>query len=388
MNMQKIGIIGAGTMGAGIAQVAATAGRTVIITDTNNDVLQRSKASTENMLHKLEEKGKIPQGMAAGIAGRMEWTTGIADLKDCSLVIEAIVENLDIKQKVFRELETIVDPACMLATNTSSLSVTSIASASHFPERVVGIHFFNPAPLMELVEIVPALQSSEDVVSAAMQEISAWGKKGVRAKDTPGFIVNRIARPYYSEAIRMAEEGLGSYAEIDEALTTLGGFRMGPFALMDLIGHDVNYTVTETVWKAFYFDPRYTPSFTQKRLVEAQWLGKKTGRGFYQYIDGRTQEAASALNPEQKKYILNRVLVMLINEAAHALYSGVASREDIDLAMTKGVNYPKGLLRWADELSIAYCVHTLDELYTFYHEDRYRCSPLLRNMLKNQTTFY
>jgi len=240
---------------------------------------------------------------------------------------------------------------------------------------------------MELVEIIPALQTSENIVLQTRSIIDSWKKKTVLVKDTPGFIVNRIARPFYSEAIRLFEEGVASIATIDHAMKTVGGFRMGPFELMDLIGHDVNYTVTETVWTAFYYDPRYTPSFTQKRLVEAKWFGRKSGRGFYDYSEHAIPQQADS-SEALAQSVCARVLVMLINEAANALFLQVASKEDIDLAMTKGVNYPKGLLHWADEKGIGLCVDMLDQLYTEYHEDRYRCSPLLRRMKAENKTFY
>lgn len=383
----KIGIIGSGTMGAGIAQVAAQAGNNVVVIDTNETVLNKAKHSLQNTLSKLTEKGKLSAEKAAGIFSLISWELSINKLNESDLVIEAIVERLDIKQTLFAELEHIVSEQCILASNTSSLSVTSIASACKLPQRVIGIHFFNPAPVMELVEIVPALQTSQDIVTKSIAMIDSWNKKTVRTKDTPGFIVNRIARPFYSEAIRLYDEGVASIETIDHAMKVYGGFRMGPFELMDLIGHDVNYAVTETVWSSFYFDPRYTPSFTQKRLVEAKWFGRKSGRGFYDYAD-TTIKHEPELQAEVGKDICWRVLVMLINEAANALFLHVASKEDIDLAMTKGVNYPKGLLHWADEKGIAACVEKLDALYEEYHEDRYRCSPLLRKMKASNTNFY
>lgn len=383
----KIGIIGSGTMGAGIAQVAAQAGNNVVVIDTNETVLNKAKHSLQNTLSKLTEKGKLSAEKAAGIFSLISWELSINKLNESDLVIEAIVERLDIKQTLFAELEHIVSEQCILASNTSSLSVTSIASACKLPQRVIGIHFFNPAPVMELVEIVPALQTSQDIVTKSIAMIDSWNKKTVRTKDTPGFIVNRIARPFYSEAIRLYDEGVASIETIDHAMKVYGGFRMGPFELMDLIGHDVNYAVTETVWSSFYFDPRYTPSFTQKRLVEAKWFGRKSGRGFYDYADTAIKHEPE-LQAEVGKDICWRVLVMLINEAANALFLHVASKEDIDLAMTKGVNYPKGLLHWADEKGIAACVEKLDALYEEYHEDRYRCSPLLRKMKASNTNFY
>ena len=383
----KIGIIGSGTMGAGIAQVAAQAGNNVVVIDTNETVLNKAKHSLQNTLSKLTEKGKLSAEKAASIFSLISWELSINKLNESDLVIEAIVERLDIKQTLFAALEHIVSEQCILASNTSSLSVTSIASACNLPQRVIGIHFFNPAPVMELVEIVPALQTSQDIVTKSIAMIDSWNKKTVRTKDTPGFIVNRIARPFYSEAIRLYDEGVASIETIDHAMKVYGGFRMGPFELMDLIGHDVNYAVTETVWSSFYFDPRYTPSFTQKRLVEAKWFGRKSGRGFYDYADTAIKHEPE-LQAEVGKDICWRVLVMLINEAANALFLHVASKEDIDLAMTKGVNYPKGLLQWADEKGIAACVEKLDALYEEYHEDRYRCSPLLRKMKASNTNFY
>ena len=383
----KIGIIGSGTMGAGIAQVAAQAGNNVVVIDTNETVLNKAKHSLQNTLSKLTEKGKLSAEKAASIFSLISWELSINTLNESDLVIEAIVERLDIKQTLFAALEHIVSEQCILASNTSSLSVTSIASACNLPQRVIGIHFFNPAPVMELVEIVPALQTSQDIVTKSIAMIDSWNKKTVRTKDTPGFIVNRIARPFYSEAIRLYDEGVASIETIDHAMKVYGGFRMGPFELMDLIGHDVNYAVTETVWSSFYFDPRYTPSFTQKRLVEAKWFGRKSGRGFYDYADTAIKHEPE-LHEESAKEICWRVLVMLINEAANALFLHVASKEDIDLAMTKGVNYPKGLLHWADENGIAACVEKLDALYEEYHEDRYRCSPLLRKMKASNTNFY
>ena len=383
----KIGIIGSGTMGAGIAQVAAQAGNNVVVIDTNETVLNKAKHSLQNTLSKLTEKGKLSAEKAASIFSLISWELSINTLNESDLVIEAIVERLDIKQTLFAALEHIVSEQCILASNTSSLSVTSIASACNLPQRVIGIHFFNPAPVMELVEIVPALQTSQDIVTKSIAMIDSWNKKTVRTKDTPGFIVNRIARPFYSEAIRLYDEGVASIETIDHAMKVYGGFRMGPFELMDLIGHDVNYAVTETVWSSFYFDPRYTPSFTQKRLVEAKWFGRKSGRGFYDYADTAIKHEPE-LHEESAKEICWRVLVMLINEAANALFLYVASKEDIDLAMTKGVNYPKGLLHWADEKGIAACVEKLDALYEEYHEDRYRCSPLLRKMKASNTNFY
>ena len=276
-----VGVIGSGAMGAGIAQVAAMAGHSVWIYDTQQAALEKASAALKSNLTKLEEKGKIKD--AASVFAAMHFVSSLSALAPCKLVIEAIVENLSIKKTVFSELETIVADDCLLASNTSSLSITSIAAACKLPQRVLGLHFFNPAPLMALVEIIPAIQTDAALITTMKELMTAWGKTPVIAKDTPGFIVNRVARPYYGEAIRIYEEGIADMATIDWALTQIGGFKMGPFALMDYIGHDVNYVVTETVFESFYYDPRYKPSFSQKRLLEAGWLGRKSGRGFYNY---------------------------------------------------------------------------------------------------------
>jgi 3-hydroxybutyryl-CoA dehydrogenase len=389
----NIGIIGSGTMGSGIAQVAATAGCKVKIYDTNRAALDKAKMALEKVLSRLIEKGRIDTSEKDRIQSNMSYVDTLKDLADSDLTIEAIVENLNIKKKVFSELEQYVADDCIIASNTSSLSIASIAASLQKPQRCIGIHFFNPAPLMQLVEVIPAIQTSKAVLETSVKMISDWKKTVAVAKDTPGFIVNRVARPFYGESLRIYEEGIADFATIDWSLKTLGGFRMGPFELMDFIGNDVNYTVTETVFAAFYFDPRYKPSFTQKRFAEAGYLGRKSGKGYYDYYEngkiiGSLDVTSSEVERSLAESIFNRVLVMLINEAADALFLNIASAEDIDNAMTKGVNYPKGLLAWADVKGIDWCVSKLDELYYEYHEDRYRCSPLLRKMKREHKTFF
>lgn len=384
----KVAIIGSGTMGSGIAQVAATAGCTVKLFDLNQEALAKSKNALETTLTKLVEKEKIDSIEKSRIQNNISYVDTINDLSDSDLVIEAIVENLEVKRKLFSELENYVSPETILASNTSSLSIASIAASCQKPERVIGIHFFNPAPLMQLVEVIPAVQTSAEVLQKTIKTITDWKKTVAVAKDTPGFIVNRVARPFYSESLRIYEEGVADFATIDWSLKTLGGFRMGPFELMDFIGHDVNYVVTETVFTAFYFDPKFKPSFTQKRLVEAGFLGRKSGRGFYSYDVIARNEANPKEDSALAKTIFERVIVMLINEAADTFFLNIASAKDIDNAMTKGVNYPKGLLAWADELGIQWCVNKIDELYNEYHEDRYRCSPILRRMNTENKSFY
>lgn len=396
----KVAIIGSGTMGSGIAQVAATSGCEVKIYDTNLDALAKSKSNLESTLSKLIEKGKIDASEKSRIINNIAHVHTLGELSHSDLVIEAIVENLEVKRKVFSEVENYVSPETILASNTSSLSIASIAASCQKPERVIGIHFFNPAPLMQLVEVIPAVQTSDAVLHNTIQIITDWKKIVAVAKDTPGFIVNRVARPFYSESLRIYEEGVADFATIDWSLKTIGTFRMGPFELMDFIGNDINYIVTETVFTSFYFDPKFKPSFTQKRLVEAGFLGRKSGRGFYSYdVIARNEAPEASPNraelistPKEDlvlaKAIFDRVIVMLINEAADTLFLNTASAEDIDNAMTKGVNYPKGLLAWADELGIKWCVEKLDALYNEYHEDRYRCSPILRTMNSQNKTFF
>lgn len=387
MNNMNVAVVGSGTMGQGIAQIAATHGHKVVLYDVFPEAVKTAKGKLEKILNRLVEKGRLEPSRAKEIIDNILFSNDLNDCAESGLVIEAIIENLDIKKQVFKDLEALVSDTTILATNTSSLSVASIAAACQNPERVIGIHFFNPAPLMKLVEIIPAIQTSSPTLERANAIIQSWGKLKVTAKDTPGFIVNRVARPFYGEALRIYEEGLADFATIDWAMTEIGNFRMGPFTLMDYIGNDVNYTVTETVFEAFYYDGRYKPSFTQKRLSEAGYHGRKSGRGYYQY-----GEHIEPPQPNQDqilgKDIVWRVVVMLINEAADALHLNIASRDDIDTAMTKGVNYPKGLLQWADDVGIAYCVETLDRLFDEYREERYRCSPLLRRMAKEGLTFY
>lgn len=383
----KVGVLGAGTMGAGIAQVAAQAGHQVVLVDVNSEVLDKAKKNLVNVLDRLVEKGKLSAADSGEIRNRFTYSTSTSDFSTCGIVIEAIVENISIKHSVFKELESIVSEKCILASNTSSLPIASIGSALKDPSRIIGIHFFNPAPLMPLVEIIPAVQTSQEVVTAAKELIDSWKKITVLCKDTPGFIVNRVARPFYGEALRIYEEGLADFATIDWAMTELGGFRMGPFTLMDYIGNDINYTVTESVFTAFYYDPRYKPSFTQKRHFEAGYLGRKSGRGYYNYAEG-TAQPEPAKKPELGQQIVDRILVMLMNEAIDALFLNVASKEDIDLAMTNGVNYPKGLLAWAEEKSLPWVLEQLENLFEEYGEDRYRPSPLLKRLVKAGKTSF
>lgn len=374
-----IGVVGAGAMGAGIAQVAAQAKTRVILYDLQEDALNRASEQLQKILNRLEEKERISS--AKEVFERIEFINTLDAFKEANLVIEAIIENLEVKQKVFQSLEKVVAQDCILASNTSSLSITSIAAACKHPERVLGIHFFNPAPLMALVEVIPAIQTRQGLGESMVALMKSWGKAPVLVKDTPGFIVNRVARPFYSEALRIYEEGLATKEFIDAALTQVGGFRMGPFTLMDYIGHDVNYVVTETVFQSFYQDPRYTPSLTQKRLLEAGWLGRKSGKGFFDYSEAFQLPTLDLSDEEvikKAEEIVHRVVCMLINEAVDALYLGIANKEDLETAMTRGVNYPKGLLAWCNEWGADFVLAKLDVLNQIYKEDRYRPSTMLR----------
>ncbi len=387
MELIKVGIIGSGAMGSGIAQVAAMAGHEVHVYDANPVAAQAAASNLKKSLQKLVEKGKCTQENADQILANIFFQSSIDKLNSCSLIIEAIVEDLSIKKEVFVAIESIVSDTCILASNTSSLSIASIASACKNPERFIGIHFFNPANIMPLVEIIPAIQTDDKITQQSIDLIKSWGKTVVVCKDTPGFIVNRVARSFYGEAIRMMEEGIADIATIDWAMKEIGGFKMGPFELMDFIGHDVNYKVTETVWEQLFYDARFKPSLSQKRLYEAKRFGRKSGIGFYDY-----RENAAVLEPTKDadlgNYIFMRIISMLINEAIDTLYLGIASKEDIDLAMTKGVNYPKGLLTWADEIGLGTVLEELEKLVSLYEEDRYRPSVLLKHMVREKKHFY
>ncbi|WP_292010112.1 3-hydroxyacyl-CoA dehydrogenase NAD-binding domain-containing protein [Chryseobacterium sp.] len=375
----NVGIIGAGTMGVGIAQVAATAGCEVVLYDAQSPQIDKALADLEKTLQKLVEKSKISQEKATSIRNNIKKAENLQDLKNSNLVIEAIIENKEIKTKVFTELETYVSENCIIGSNTSSISITSLGAQLKKPERFIGIHFFNPAPLMPLVEVIPSLLTGNSLPEKIYNLMKDWGKVPVIAKDIPGFIVNRIARPYYGEAIRIVEENLATPEQVDEAMKSLGNFKMGPFELMDLIGIDVNFAVTTTVYKDYFYDPKYKPSLLQQRMSEAKLHGRKTGKGFYDYSEGAEKPVAQK-DDALYQYIFLRIISMLINEAVEAKRLGIAVDEDIELAMQKGVNYPKGLLGWGKEIGYSKISETLQNLYTEYQEERYKQSPLLRKL--------
>ena len=377
-----IGVVGAGAMGAGIAQVAAAAGHRVVLVDALPASVERARTEHVKAMARDVEKSRRTRADADAVLARFTYVEGadaahLAALAPCAMVIEAVIEDLAAKRALFRSLERVVSATAVLASNTSSLSIAALAGASERSERMIGVHFFNPAPVMPLVEIVPALTTDPALVPIVRALIDTWGKTTVVASDTPGFIVNRIARPFYGEALRLHEEGVADCATIDWAMRDIGGFRMGPFELMDFIGNDINYAVTCSVFEAMSYDPRYKPALQQRRLVEAGWLGRKSGHGYYDYREGASMPEPNtdrALGAD----IVQRVLAMLINEAVDAVHLRVASATDIELAMTRGVNYPRGLLAWGDAIGPARVLETLASLHAEYGEDRYRPSVRLR----------
>lgn len=381
-----IGVVGAGAMGAGIAQVAAAHGHAVRLADAQPVALARARDGHAQAMAREVAKGRRTGEDAAVVLGRITYVEGadaaaLAPFAACGVVIEAIVERLDAKQALFRTLEGIVSREAVLASNTSSLSIAALAGGSVQRDRVVGLHFFNPAPVMPLVEVIPAITTSAEVTAAARALAASWGKVVVQAADTPGFLVNRVARPFYGESLRLLEEGVADAATIDWALKTLGGFRMGPFELMDFIGLDVNYAVTRSVYDGTYGDPRYRPSLAQQRLVEAGWLGRKSGRGFFAYGEGMAAPAP-VVDAVLGQAIVDRVLAMLVNEAVEAVHLRLASAEDVELAMTTGVNYPRGLLAWGDVIGGATVLARLEALQAETGDPRYRPSVRLRQLVR------
>jgi 3-hydroxybutyryl-CoA dehydrogenase len=376
-----VGVVGAGAMGGGIAQVAAVAGHDVVLGDVDGAAVGRARETIRAALARDVEKGRLDQAGADAALGRIadagDLGAGFERYAKCGIVIEAVLEDLGVKRALFAALERVVSDSSLLATNTSSLSVAAIGGQCREPGRVVGVHFFNPAPVMPLVEIVPSIVTDPSVSGRVSALVTGWKKVAVVATDTPGFIVNRVARPFYGESLRLLEEGVADAATIDWAMRSIGGFRMGPFELMDFIGNDVNFAVTQSVFEGFFHDPRYKPALTQRRLVESGLYGRKRQRGYYDYRDGAKKPEPTA-DSARGRAIVDRVLAMLVNEAVDAVHWRVASPADVETAMTKGVNYPKGLLAWGDEIGAATILARLDALQAEYGEDRYRASPLLR----------
>ena len=376
--MVDIAVVGAGTMGAGIAESAALAGMSVAMIDVQEEALERGRQTIERDLARRVKKGRISESESRDVMGRVHTTTSFGDLSGPSLVVEAVVEDMGVKQKVFGDLEGAVGEETVLATNTSSLSVAGIAAATGRPERVVGMHFFNPVPAMRLVEVVAGPSTDPEVLNRAEDLSEKLGKTPVRVSDTPGFIVNRVARPFYLEALRIVESG-GDPERIDAEMRE-AGFRMGPLELADLIGNDVNLSVSESLFERYYYQPRFRPSYLQRSMVEAGALGRKTGRGFYDYDGDKNAENSGE---ETSGDVALRVISCIVNEAFLALSEGVATAADIDRAMKLGANYPRGPFEWADEIGIKRILDTLDSLRKT-QGDAYLAAPSLKKLVESR----
>jgi 3-hydroxybutyryl-CoA dehydrogenase len=368
--MVDIAVVGAGTMGVGIAQSAALAGLSTVMLDVQEDALARGRETMEGDLERRVERGRLSEDERREALDLVSTTTSLEACADAPLVVEAVIEDLEIKRRVFADLEAVVGRETVLATNTSSLSVAGIAAATERPERVVGMHFFNPVPAMRLVEIVGGPSTDASAARRAEEVAERLGKTPIRVSDTPGFIVNRVARPFYLEALRLVEEGVEP-GRIDAAIRG-AGFRMGPLELADLIGHDVNLAVSESLFERYYYQPRFRPSHLQRSMVEAGLLGRKSGRGFYDYGAEKHEEVGEVL-----EHVALRVICCIVNEAYLALSEGVASAEDIDKAMKLGANYPRGPFEWAEEIGVQSILRMLDSLRDAYGE-AYIAAPSLR----------
>ncbi len=486
-SINNVGVVGAGTMGIGICEVAASFGQHVVLYDLSQEFAQGAMEKLHDRLKRRAFRGKITKEQIADLMGRIELVDDLAHFSACDLVIEAIVEDLSIKQELFKKLEVITSSEALLATNTSSISITAIAAALKEPGRLFGMHFFNPAPVMKLVELVTGQLTHQDHISQAKSICSTWKKTAVVTNSSPGFIVNRVARSYYGETLKMLQEQLATFYHIDAVMTEAAGFRMGPFALMDLIGIDINYAVSKTVYQAMHNDPKFRPSLIQSEMVNANLLGKKTNQGFYKHADGaakpkveyihseaefdqitvpeemtffsemfcefeydkrkwegdeviisgcllqmcdgrlakdierenglpvclvdlsfdyqKSQSVNLCFSPSVNQFMRNRIvavfnkmgkqviesadqpgmialrtMAMLINEAADAVFNGVCTAKDVDLAMRYGVNYPKGLLAFAEELGWNHVATALENLQKWFGDDRYRLSPYIRNL--------
>lgn len=395
-----VGVFGAGVMGAGIAQVAAAAGHRVLLFDASPGAASEALDGIRASLQKRFDQGKLSAADLEATTNRIASVDSMADFADASLVIEAIAEDLQVKVELFQKLGAVVSDQCLLATNTSSLSITKLAANLREPGRFGGMHFFNPAPAMGLVEVVSGLRTSAETAESIFATAKAWGKTPVRVRDAPGFIVNRGARPFYSESLKFVEEGGADFSEVDD-LFRANGFRLGPFELIDLVGLDVNLAVSRSLWEAYYGEPRYRPSRLVEERVDAGMLGKKSKQGFYRYPPEPNETSEARCNavhldigiesPFECDFpgaIVARTVCMLVNEACDTVLRGIASVQDVDLAMKLGMNFPAGPFEWCDRLGADYCLGVLDKLMEAYGDDRYRASILLRSMAKSGAKFY
>ena len=391
--IRRIGVLGAGTMGAGIAQVAAEAGLEVMLHDRLSGAVNRARERIGGFLARKVEKGQLSAEAAGAATARLGMAADLESLADADLVIEAIPEDLELKREAFRRLDAAASVTTILATNTSSLSVAEIASATTHPQRVLGMHFFNPVPIMALVELIPGPLTDAALTDAALRAVRRLGKTPVLAADTPGFIVNRVARPFYLEALRIVGSGGAGIEQVDAAMRGVG-FRMGPFELIDTIGADVNLAVSRSIFEAFAHEPRYAPHPIQESLVDAGRLGRKTSGGFYDYAaDGARGAPWDGLDsvpsePISGDEIATRILATIVNEAASAVADAVAAPEAIDLAMRLGTNYPHGPLAWGERIGLASVVRMLEELHAGQPDGRYRVVPLLRSLAEPGGSFF
>lgn len=379
-----VAVIGAGAMGSGIAQVAATAGHPVALVDAVTGAVEEAVARIIASLQRQEAKGRISSAQLEEIVERITPVESVAGLPPCGLVVEAVREDLETKRALLTRVAASQPADAVLATNTSSLDITAIAAGIPGPGRVIGLHFFNPPAAMRLVEVVGGAESAAQVLEAATELMRAWGKAPVRCTSTPGFIVNRVARPFYGEAQRMLMDGVADAATLDAAVRS-AGFRMGPLELTDFIGQDVNLAVGTSVWEQTGRDPRYEPTALQQQLVAAGHLGRKSGQGVYRYgPDGRALDAA----PDQARVAellagpletnpVARTLAMLVNEAVDLVRRGEATAEDVDTAMTLGTNYPRGPIAWGRDIGYAVVAEQLAALDRAFPGGRYRPSPAL-----------
>jgi 3-hydroxybutyryl-CoA dehydrogenase len=378
---ERLGVVGAGTMGAGIAQLGALAGIETMLHDPIGEALEKGEQTVHAMLEKGVNRGRWSLEDAQAAAGRLHTSAHLPGLGSCDLVIEAAPEVLDVKRELFGDLSQICGPETVLATNTSSIPVTQIADAAEHPENVVGMHFFNPAPLMKLVEVIAAIQTGEHALAVARATGEAMGKRVIDASDSPGFLVNRCGRPFYTESLRILQERLATHDHIDWICRVGGGYRMGPFELMDLVGIDTGYAVARSFMELSFGEPRWKPSPLQARMAASGRLGRKTGRGWYDYSgDGphRPDDDPNATLSNDDRELLERIQCQIVNEAAFALGEGVGTAEDIDAGVKLGLNWPKGSLELGRELGFDRVLVRLDELWDSYREERYRAAPLLR----------
>jgi len=378
--VKTLGVVGAGTMGSGIAQLGVLAGMDVYLHDPVPEALARGAETLRGHLVRGAERGRWSEADAVAAGGRLHEAGALEELAPAELVIEAAPERLELKRDLFARLSGIA-PGAVLATNTSSIPVTQIAGGAARPENVVGLHFFNPAPLMKLVEVIPALQSGEHAVAAATEIGQAMGKRVILASDGPGFLVNRCGRPFYSESLRIVQERIATPEEVDRIMRVAGGFRMGPFELMDLVGIDVGYEVARSFMELSFGEARWKPNPLQARMAASGRHGRKTGRGWYDYSREpyRDDDPAQVVEPDLPTPggILRRIQCCIVNEGFFALGEGVGSEEDIDAGVKLGLNWPKGSIELGRELGLDSVRATLDELWSYYREERYRTAPAL-----------